>query len=563
MPLLLYLLIISLHAASPVFLSPSLSALNGSTCHAQSQKCTTSYVLDRFDTNRLRCFGRDLNGLSGEEDIKWAKIALGYRHMCGILAEDSDSDRGVATTFTCRFVGRGECPWFKAQVPSDYKDVKFKNICSGAYFSCGIGKWREGENEAAAREGWDLCAIEEGIDRLHCWGDEDIMRKSVHLRERRLRNVSVGYDHACAIEVDSSMNVCWGSNSKILEDEDGHVQTFVTEKSRSFHRKIEQVSAGWDHSCAVDAYRRLTCWGDVGVGGKGMQRGGGGGGEPGGEFLAVKASTHYSCAVHVSGTLMCWGESLPGMEQTNWERLQMCDEGNTLQVAHFGPMLSSITHIDGSWLLFVDKDVNLFEDEFVMIENPLANSFHLQTQGKLQVDVVVARIPKGVESLDVMLFVDEKQVTSKTIRRQELGAETPTLCDYNNHDCIERREEHLSFEVNNLSEGFHLVEAAALIDGSAAISHKIPFTLLLPARSTQDNPPSYLIPQVAVVGTNGSVILNNINAKELVFFSSYSKHHLTDVSWPSKLWPIATISTLEQRNTFRLNRVLDAEVRDT
>ena len=76
-----------------------------------------------------------------------------------------------------------------------------------------------------------------------------------------------------------------------------------------------QVSAGWDHSCAVDAYRRLTCWGNVGVGGKGMHRGGGGGGEPGGEFLAVKASTHYSCAVHVSGTLMCWGESLPGMEQ--------------------------------------------------------------------------------------------------------------------------------------------------------------------------------------------------------------------------------------------------------
>ena len=48
------------------------------------------------------------------------------------------------------------------------------------------------------------------------------MGKSIHLRERRLRNVSVGYDHACAIEVDSSMNVCWGSNLHILEDEDGH-----------------------------------------------------------------------------------------------------------------------------------------------------------------------------------------------------------------------------------------------------------------------------------------------------------------------------------------------------
>eukprot|EP00960_Hanusia_phi_P075961 768491-Hanusia_phi.AAC.1 len=156
------------------------------------------------------------------------------------------------------------------------------------------------------------------------------------------------------------MNVCWGSNvrSYVDEEEEDVVVWCVMEIKKGAVRRRsgggeenaevdsgvdtvlfcsswEQegynrsrrgitgaggVSAGWDHTCAVDAFQKLMCWGDVGVGGKGSSKGGGGGGEPEGKFLAVKTNFHHSCAVHTSGTLMCWGIAFEGMEEVRRER---------------------------------------------------------------------------------------------------------------------------------------------------------------------------------------------------------------------------------------------------
>jgi hypothetical protein len=131
--------------------------------------------------------------------------------------------------------------------------------------------------------------------------------------------ITSGVVHTCMID---SCNVlkCMGSNSvgQLGIETNGFyrgVPTTVIDSTASYY--ITQVSAGWNHSCAIDNTNNLYCWGFNGSG----QLGDGTtnfysnlpilvtlvpGGAP---FLVtqVSAGLSHTCAIDITNNLYCWG----------------------------------------------------------------------------------------------------------------------------------------------------------------------------------------------------------------------------------------------------------------
>ncbi len=66
---------------------------------------------------------------------------------------------------------------------------------------------------------------------------------------------------------------------------------------------VTQVAAGGRHSCSIDSYGLLTCWGDDSQGQATP---------PGGIFADIDLGEQHSCAVETSGAIACWGDDTLG-----------------------------------------------------------------------------------------------------------------------------------------------------------------------------------------------------------------------------------------------------------
>ena len=64
-----------------------------------------------------------------------------------------------------------------------------------------------------------------------------------------------------------------------------------------------QVSAGWNHNCAIRTDGTLDCWGGNDYGQAQP---------PAGTFLRVAAGDLHTCGIKTDGTLKCWGYNFYG-----------------------------------------------------------------------------------------------------------------------------------------------------------------------------------------------------------------------------------------------------------
>ena len=95
--------------------------------------------------------------------------------------------------------------------------------------------------------------------------------------------VSAGWAHTCAVEADGAV-VCWG------DDREGQASPPSGE--------FLSVSAGWTHTCGIRTDGSVECWG------KDHQ---GQASPPDGEFVSVSAGWEDTCGVRTDGSLECWG----------------------------------------------------------------------------------------------------------------------------------------------------------------------------------------------------------------------------------------------------------------
>jgi alpha-tubulin suppressor-like RCC1 family protein len=124
-------------------------------------------------------------------------------------------------------------------------------------------------------------------------------------------DVSGGYDHACALLADGTIQ-CWGSNL------DGQLGNPSTPSGSSVPVVVsgltaDAMSTGADHACAVLADRTLRCWGKNHTGqlGDGTLESSATPVPVNGitDAAGVKGGGFHTCAVLQEGTVQCWGEN--------------------------------------------------------------------------------------------------------------------------------------------------------------------------------------------------------------------------------------------------------------
>ena len=97
--------------------------------------------------------------------------------------------------------------------------------------------------------------------------------------------ISAGYEHTCAVTSSGALE-CWGWNWS------GQTDTPTG--------RFSQVSAGGNHACAVTSSGAVQCWG---------YNYSGQADAPAGRFSQVSAGSGHTCAVASSGAVQCWGNN--------------------------------------------------------------------------------------------------------------------------------------------------------------------------------------------------------------------------------------------------------------
>ena len=187
----------------------------------------------------VRCFGGFPFDMPPElVGVAFTDVSMGRHHVCALRAASEVDGRQAACWGT---VAEPD----KFGISSGAPKVSLQNLCSGSYYACGIvargqGRddegqivcWGESETvraiaqEAAGRRLQELacgmyavCAVLENSGLAECWGDgalNDALQQLDEPERLRLRALSVGMDHACALRDGASneagVGVCWGSN---------------------------------------------------------------------------------------------------------------------------------------------------------------------------------------------------------------------------------------------------------------------------------------------------------------------------------------------------------------
>ena len=127
--------------------------------------------------------------------------------------------------------------------------------------------------------------------------------------------ISAGYEHSCALESDGSV-LCWGDNA-YGELGNGTVSPTQTPATALLPSKAIQVAAGESHSCALLVTHTVACWGDNEFAELGQKA----------SFqpvpsprlvpgltrvASVVAGDGDTCALMLNKTLRCWGEGALG-----------------------------------------------------------------------------------------------------------------------------------------------------------------------------------------------------------------------------------------------------------
>ena len=163
------------------------------------------------------------------------------------------------------------------------------------------------------------CALsEDGV--AWCWGSNSRGQLGVDQRHRiearpvaanlaaRYRSISAGRQHTCAIDLEGN-GWCWGANES-GQLGDGTWQDRDAPQRVMLPRRLSSISAGGAHSCATAANGTVLCWGSNQHGQSGVS---------GGSAIRVpvlvvgapiasmvSAGGSHSCAVGTAG-LFCWG----------------------------------------------------------------------------------------------------------------------------------------------------------------------------------------------------------------------------------------------------------------
>ncbi len=124
-----------------------------------------------------------------------------------------------------------------------------------------------------------------------------------------MRAVAAGGNHSCALTTTGTVR-CWGSTSSGQFGYFGSDSPYQTVPISGLSGKVQAISAGLEHSCALLDVGRVECWGS-------SSYGQGGNPAPVGfvgldSIQTVHAGGLHNCALTTTGGVKCWGNNAFG-----------------------------------------------------------------------------------------------------------------------------------------------------------------------------------------------------------------------------------------------------------
>jgi alpha-tubulin suppressor-like RCC1 family protein len=169
------------------------------------------------------------------------------------------------------------------------------------------------------------CGLTDGSEAW-CWGANDrgqigdgsrVTRRSPSRISLRSRGVSIGVgaNHACALDAGGAA-WCWGANDRGQTGSGSIGSDVLTPRRVAGGHRFRSLSVGWDHACALDAEGRAWCWGsnDDGRLGDGSDSDQASPVLVAGDlrFTAISAGGAHSCGATADGAGYCWGRNASG-----------------------------------------------------------------------------------------------------------------------------------------------------------------------------------------------------------------------------------------------------------
>lgn len=313
------------------------------------------------------CWGDNRSGqlgvsrASGTEDVPrilaggltFLYVSAGGAHTCGVATSGEAWCWGNNTSGQLGTGGRG----LDKPEPSTVLGPRFASVSAGGLHSCGValdeGTYCWGDN------GWGQLGVGSGVTqssvpvplspdvpftalttaRFHtcsitpdgtgyCWGRNSSGQLGVGSAMESsatplavagglvLTSVTAVAEHTCGVTADGAA-YCWGENDAgQLGNNNPGVSTATP--TRVLHdAPFAQVSAGFRHTCGIDANGLAWCWGGNSSGQLGDGNDGTAAALPvpvvgGIRFAGVSAGFLHTCGVTPDGLLYCWGRNSEG-----------------------------------------------------------------------------------------------------------------------------------------------------------------------------------------------------------------------------------------------------------
>lgn len=260
-------------------------------------------------TNRAYCWGTGYLGDGPASSHKrptpvavtgghqFRQISSGYNYTCAVTTDNR------AFCWGDNYAGQlGDGTQIVRPTPVPVvTGLRFRQVSAGHNATCGLST----------------------EDRIYCWGSSynGLLGTGTAAGTwknppaeiaggRRYRHVSTGYQHNCAV-TNSSQTFCWGRNDSGQLGDNSTARVRLKPVLVSGGSSYRQVSAGYDHTCAVTTTNRAYCWGYGGYGaigdGKTLSRWAPREVAGGVLFERVTAGVSHTCGETIGNRAYCWG----------------------------------------------------------------------------------------------------------------------------------------------------------------------------------------------------------------------------------------------------------------
>lgn len=271
------------------------------------------HVCGAASTGQAWCWGRGVGGALGTGDRLgsnvpravaaqggFASVSMGGDHTCAL------DGGGLAWCWGRGSEGQlGNGGTQSSLVPvANRISYGFSKVSAGSRHTCGLSP--SGEVRCW---GWNQDG-QLGNDTRVDVGDPILLASGLHFLD-----VSAGGRHSCGVATDHSI-WCWGANDRGQLGSTGVARSLVPRKVSAAGVSFIAVSAGTNHTCALDTEKKAWCWGanrhaQLGLGTLDDQP------VPtrvsiGLQYQEISAGLIHTCGLQIDGRAYCWGEGVSG-----------------------------------------------------------------------------------------------------------------------------------------------------------------------------------------------------------------------------------------------------------